>query len=372
MNKSTSIYLDLVRFFAAATVFVVHANYPRFTGGLPLVWRLHDLGNDAVMVFFVLSGYVIAHVSAHKENCFTDYAASRLARLYSVALPALLLTVALDAVGVRLAPSLYDGWWFQADRPALRFVANLFFVNELWFTSIRPFSNGPYWSLGYEFWFYAIYAAAHYGRGRMRYLCVAALLLLVGPKILLLLPVWLLGVFAYRCSQARPVSLGGAYALTLGSVLAYVAFRQLQLPQLLQHWSDAKVGAQFAQQQLAWSQYFLSSYVIGLLVALHFIGAATLAPRMGESLLALERPARLLGGYTFALYLFHYPLLQFFAALSVRWAQPAWQAAIVVTGTLIAVALLGSVTEARKHDVRRWIHSGFARVARVCAPAAQR
>ncbi len=60
MNRPTSIYLDLIRFCAAAIVFIVHANYDRFTGGgLPLLWRLQDLGNDAVMVFFVLSGYML-------------------------------------------------------------------------------------------------------------------------------------------------------------------------------------------------------------------------------------------------------------------------------------------------------------------------
>ena len=96
MHRNLSIYLDLVRFLAALMVFVVHANYERFTGGLPLLWHFKDLGNDAVMVFFVLSGFVIAYVAAHKERTIEEYAASRFARLYSVVVPALILTMLLD------------------------------------------------------------------------------------------------------------------------------------------------------------------------------------------------------------------------------------------------------------------------------------
>lgn len=131
MNKPTSIYLDLIRFLAALTVFIVHANYDRFTGGLPFFRHVAGLGNDAVMVFFVLSGFVIAYVTSEKENTLRDYFASRFARLYSVAVPALVLTVALDWVGSQVNSSLYAGWWFQADYPVWRFVCNLFFVNEL-------------------------------------------------------------------------------------------------------------------------------------------------------------------------------------------------------------------------------------------------
>ena len=63
MRPATSVYLDALRFLAAALVFVVHANYSQVTGGMPVLWRFAGLGNDAVMVFFVLSGFVIAYVA---------------------------------------------------------------------------------------------------------------------------------------------------------------------------------------------------------------------------------------------------------------------------------------------------------------------
>ena len=36
--------------------------------------------------------------------------------------------------------------------PLGRMLAAVTFTNELWFNSVRLFTNGPYWSLGYEFW----------------------------------------------------------------------------------------------------------------------------------------------------------------------------------------------------------------------------
>src|ERR1700680_3766033 len=106
MPRSTSIYLDLVRFLAATTVFVAHANFDRFTGGLPFLSRLGmDIANDAVIVFFVLSGLVIAYVANTKENTLREFFLSRFARLWSVVVPALFLTVILDYVGSRIEHS---------------------------------------------------------------------------------------------------------------------------------------------------------------------------------------------------------------------------------------------------------------------------
>ena len=48
------------------------------------------------------------------------------------------------------------------------FLAAATFTNEIWFSSIRPFSNGPFWSLGYEAWYYAIFGVWTFTRGRRR------------------------------------------------------------------------------------------------------------------------------------------------------------------------------------------------------------
>ncbi|MFZ5549521.1 MAG: acyltransferase family protein [Pseudomonadota bacterium] len=359
MNRNLSVYLDLVRFVAALVVFVVHANYQRFTGGLPVLHHLKDLGNDAVMVFFVLSGFVIAHVVATKERSPAVYAASRLARLYSVAVPALLLTVLLDLAGAQLDPSLYTGRWYEFDQPLLRVVAALSFTNELWFSYTRPFSNGPFWSLGYEAWYYVLFAAVHFLRGRTRVWAVAAVCLVIGPKILLLLPVWWMGVWAYRRVHQVPIGAAHALVLCLGSLGAYLLFRLADGPDRLLDLAGQWLGSELLHDQISWSRRFLASYVIGACVAIHFVGAAALAPHLKRVPRGLERVVRYAAGFTFSLYLLHYPLLQFFAALVPVVDMEAHRAAFVALGALAVVFMVGSAIERRKEPLRALLLAGF-------------
>lgn len=359
MNSSVSIYLDLVRFLAALTVFFVHANYDRFTSELPIVWRLKDMGNDAVMVFFVLSGFVIAYVVDQKEKTPREYFVSRLARLYSVVLPALLVTVVLDHLGAHIVPELYDGWWFQNDNPVWRFFANLFFVNELWFMSVRPFSNGPFWSLGYEFWYYVIFAVACFVRRPAKFFIISAICLLIGPKILLLLPVWLLGAQAYYVTRKGWVGPRLGLLLFFASIVLYAWFRLAGYPDDLYEYMLGNIGIVHMQDHLRWSQEYLSSYIIGVLVAMHFVGAAAIAPHFAGLLGWCERPIRYLAGYTFVLYLLHYPFLQFLGAMTSEFENHAWRNAIVIFGSLAGVWAMGVVTEKRKANWRRWMHALF-------------
>ncbi len=58
MNKSFSLYLDVIRFSAAMVVFLSHTASSSLTD--EFLWQFKDYSQTAVMIFFVLSGYVIA------------------------------------------------------------------------------------------------------------------------------------------------------------------------------------------------------------------------------------------------------------------------------------------------------------------------
>ena len=74
---------------------------------------------------------------------------------------------------------------------------------------------------------------------------------------------------------------------------------------------------------------------------------------------ACEKPIRYLAGYSFALYLFHYPLLQFLSAVTVGLESETLRNVIVIFGSLCVIWMLGSMTEGRKADWRRWMASLF-------------
>lgn len=348
MNKTTSLYLDTVRFLAAFVVFVAHATSDKFTGGLPLLWRFFWFANDAVMVFFVLSGFVIAFVANGKEDSLDKYFISRFARLYSVVLPALLLTVVLDLIGSQFSyDQLYTGWGYDASNPIVRFLTNLFFVNQLWFLDIRPFSNIPFWSISYEFCYYVIFAVWFYVKTPRKYPLLLLVSLLIGPKVLILLPIWFMGVWVYRitCSTEIPEEIG--WVLFLSSIVLYVLYRKYGGTDYLFEQTKLVLGAdQFSR--LGWSREFVSGYVVGPLIAANFIGASVVSHRFSLVLEFFEKPIRYLASYTFALYLLHYPLLQFFSAITYDPGTARTEPVIVVVGTLISVWILGSITEKQK------------------------
>lgn len=344
MNRLTSGYLDLVRFSAAVMVLLVHARHERFTSGWLL--PLKDYGNDAVMVFFVLSGFVIAYCVDQKEKTLADYTISRLSRLYSVVIPALLLTVGLDFLGRAADPSIYLASWF--DDPVLRFATNLLFVNQLWFADIGAFSNGPFWSLGYEFWYYVLFGLGLFLAGTKRIWLVAVVAAIIGPKILLLLPVWLMGAWAYSVTRRYTFSMSTSLFLFLGSILFYVVLRYLELPLRLGWRTSALLGADVYEHTLAESRNFLFSYVAGVLVTANFIGFSALSKHLALEKIPLERTIRYLASYTFTLYLLHQPLLNFFAAVLHHNPHSALDQTLLFLATLVAVLVIGNFTEHRK------------------------
>lgn len=171
--------LDLVRGVSALLVMLGHLRGFLFMhfGELAHAGKLTKffyfatgLGHQAVMVFFVLSGFFVGGsvLSGIGKGSFTwhGYAASRLTRLWMVLLPALLLTLCIDLLGHHWSPGAYSGGYrdyFNSgpspDQPAawdtVTWLGNVFFLQTV---SVPVFgTNGPLWSLANEFWYYLMF-----------------------------------------------------------------------------------------------------------------------------------------------------------------------------------------------------------------------
>ena len=105
LSRPTSFFLDLLRLAAASSVFLVHVIYLWY----PVIYNslIIRLGHRAVIIFFVLSGYVIAYSTLRKAAGVRSFVLARLSRLYSVVMPALLLTGFLQILGTVLNPHFY-------------------------------------------------------------------------------------------------------------------------------------------------------------------------------------------------------------------------------------------------------------------------
>lgn len=356
MQRHTSIYLDLIRFSAAFIVFIGHISAQRFTGRLG--WQFAPFMDDAVMVFFVLSGYVIAHATLGRETSLRAYGVARAARIYSVAIPAIVFTLVADRIGTTLRPDLYTAeWGYGTDLLEIQFLGAALFINQFWYWDLWVGSNHPYWSLCFEVWYYVIFGAMLFMRDAGRWIAVALVGVMVGPRILALLPIWLMGLAAYRISASGRVGRPLGMLLFAGSVLLIIAH---------QVWK-ATHGAllPFAPDLLMMPQ-ITDRYVTGILVAIHLVGFSVIGAAFIRPLAALATPIRWLAGATFTIYLFHLPLAQLLASI-VPWPPEAWQTRLVMLGgSLLIMLAIAEFTERRKDMWRRWCE----RI--IPAPAAER
>lgn len=336
MKKPTSIYLDLVRFSAAVSVFFCHVSGERLTGGL--FWQMGPYGIEAVDVFFVLSGFVIAYVYDTRERNLTDYAVSRCARIYSVAIPALILTFLLDAIGRAARPALYTEAWHYVWHHRLSQVLHaLTFTNQLWFNNLPPGSDFPFWSLGFEVWYYVIFGVAMFTAKSWRIPAVLLVLVIMGPKIVAMLPLWLMGAGAYHIAKRNRLPGILAAMMCVGAPVVWIVYEVIA-------W---RVGRPIAPNWIG-RPPIIQDFIIGSLFAIHLIGFDRIAEIPGPILLRFAKPIRWFAGSTLTLYLFHLPLAQFIAALS-PFAASAWQTRVMIYGGVpVLVLIIAGFTERRK------------------------
>lgn len=359
LDQPFSVYLDLVRLLAAVAVVLMHLRQFGLVEA-PGADLLTIFGREAVMAFFVLSGFVIAYTTKQRRPSAREYVLARAARIYSVALPVLLLAFACASLVPTLpADDLRQG--YQLARPWLYIPFHLLFLGDLWTLSEVPPWLGPWWSLNYEVWYYVLFGVACYVREPWRLPALALVLALMGVKLWLLLPVWLAGVALYHWQARRTLARGLARLGWLASLALLAAYEASSVEETLRAAGRASwLGQAFA---LGNGDRFLADYVFGLIVCLNFACA-----RFADltALLRWAPPIRLLASYTLTLYLSHSLVLAAWPALYPH--DPGNPADLLALGAAIALAtaILGMLTEQRKDAFRRLLArlAGAARAGR--------
>jgi peptidoglycan/LPS O-acetylase OafA/YrhL len=337
---------------------------------LKAVYFVTGFGHQAVMVFFVLSGFLISssvfHGLAAGNWSWRDYSINRLSRLYAVLIPGLLLGFIWDKLGSSLFAftGLYthplQGFGAliaQKQLTAGVFAGNLFFVQ----TILCPVfgSNGPLWSLANEFWYYVLFpvgllAMIGWGRGELRSaapLTIAAFILaaFLGREMLIGFLIWMAGcvlLMAYSKLQGFPKRWIALYILVTSIILiSCLVAARLEKSQVLG--GDLSVGLAFAL------------FLFGILQIDFSMRSHTYA-----------NLARFFAGFSYSLYVLHFPMLLFLRAwLAPYRRQPDFShfVFVIAVGVVVLVFawLVSLLTENKTSALRRWmkavIPSGLGR-----------
>ncbi len=362
-----SIHFDTLRGLAAVFVMLGHwrniffIDYPQLPGDRrwwALPYLLTSSGHQAVIFFFVLSGYFIGGTVLRSlergQWQWGGYLLRRFVRLWIVLVPALLLCLLWDKLGIYLghAPQLYSGHSVNHIVPDVthRLSPEIFFSNLFFFqTILTPVlgSNGPLWSLANEFWYYLLFplgVIALWPRTskELRLICAVlfvAIAWFVRGGLLLGFPIWLAGVLLFKL-PAPSFSPGMGRFIRLAATVVY-------LPIFF-------VTGRLHLSPFA-GDYLLGVFTLGYLWLL--LSAREAYPANSHS----PRLSRELARFSYTLYATHLPLLVFAASLLVgdsRWSPTPVRilsGAVVILVVLAYAYGLAYVTEFRTDAVRMGI-----------------
>lgn len=294
-------WLDWIRFLAASVVVLDHCRGTNW-----VEWSLLDkssqsvkvfvafsltrLGYEAVIIFFVLSGFLVGGRTIERLSRgtfdFPSYAIDRITRIYVPLLPALVLT---GVAAVICSRDLQLGR-LAASIPGLQGI-----VAE------SPDLNPTLWSLAYEIWFYVLGGAAAFYVMRSSTARLAAFAMLV---LCLGLFTWFDATFLF-CWMIGGLAYGISFKYSklctlLGVVIAMAATTASQL-------STAGYGATILHVGvLPRRQVSLIALALGSALILGSI--CRRSPRTATGAL-LERIGTPLAALSYTLYLVHSPLL---------------------------------------------------------------
>lgn len=266
-----------------------------------------SLGHEAVMVFFVLSGFFVGGSVINKKLGFKfdSYLIARLSRLWTVLIPALLFTLLIDLITGAYFPSILNGdYFFQLNSgpnqiysaSVFTFFSNITFLQAI-YTPVFG-SNGPLWSLTNEFWYYITFPLAMIAFGAIKMAKVKRLIFAISLLLVFYFfayhvvggfIIWLFGVVVFLIYQKNLFKWG--YWFTAGSFF-------LLLVSLVASKSPA----------LASSVIVPTDFVVGFTFSLFLISLRNIEKKEWVRKY-LSKISFWLSDISYTLYVFHFPLL---------------------------------------------------------------
>jgi len=367
-NTTASVLFDLIRGVAAMVVLLTHwkilyfVDFPKIPSHRVLFavpYVMAAAGHQAVLIFFVLSGYLISSSIFRSISRGTwswrSYLTHRFVRLWVVLVPGLVLGAFLDHIGLRLhsTTNLYRSLTLKThnldiarDVTSHVFLGNLFFLQTVFVPVFG--SNKALWSLANEFWYYILFPlfwlsvtrnpSLRISRlTRIFYIALFAILVwILRSSLLPLFPVWLAGV-ALACLGPPQVSSKFRAATTIIYLTIFLAAAKIRILSPL-----------------------IQDYVLAIFTLIFFWILLSAQGHATDS--RFTRFSRWISRFSYTLYLVHIPFLLMLTALIAGdrlWSPTDLKHDLIALAVLLVTVgyawTIAYLTEFHTDDIRKWV-----------------
>ncbi len=373
LTPAASAHLDAIRSTAALAVLLMHARHLFLIDWAQvqgknvlsrLAYAASDFGHQAVIVFFVLSGFLIGPSvlrSIHTQRWSPSrYFLRRFFRLEVVLFPALLLCVAWDLGGIHLfgLGGIYGGHetFYPVGYNIARHLSwPIFWGNAAFLQNLRlPTlgSDSPLWSLSNEFWYYMLFpclalmgSSFHQKRGRIFYGILACLIgWFIGKDLLLYFPIWVIGTLIFYLPKWNASGLLRVATLAISAVV----------------FACATFLARFY-----WTNALIADYGMSIAFAIFLYFLINNSPDVSD---LYSNVSHEMASSSYTLYVVHAPFLVFIAVwICGRWIPTPLHVVyeiLLVGAAWVYAHLIHMVFEAHTDQIRSWTERKLGMSAR--------
>lgn len=297
IEKESSMLLDFIRGGSAQMVVIGH-----LLGfyHIQQKYNLPIIQNFGVLVFFVLSGFLISQTTFIKgqEYGFKKYLTDRFSRIFYSFIPALILVLLMDLLIMNYG--IYNPKFNNSPQ---NFIGNIFMLQGYPFIKklgIETFGSGrPFWTVSVEWWLYIFFGFIYYfyNKRNIKYIYLPLFLISV-PLVFMYINyrgdglsiVWLLGfVLAVIYNNINFILSKTVFLLLILAGIVGIALRTI---------------------------YIRNMYDIGIAIFfLIIIFSILYIPNRIKSIInkpRISRFCKFLASYSYSLYLIHYTLIELY------------------------------------------------------------
>ena len=325
MTNTFSTLLNAFRWLAALLVVLNHVrhlfliDYKNVIDKNLLIkafYFITGLGHEAVIIFFVISGFLVGGLSLKKwpyKVSITDYFIARISRIYIVLIPALIIGSGLDWVGLNYFNNseIYtNSAKYETSSLAficseqlnkLTFIGNIFNLQGILVPTLG--SNGPLWSLAFEWWYYILFSCM----GLLIYnktllinffsiTVIVSLIIFLPTKLTLWMIIWFLGIGVYFYGESSWPKPSPFIALVILSIVLFLSRTSHNTNNLIE---PESLFTEFSRD------FFLGTAFSIFLISLY----------KQTNKIPFDYLHLFFANFSYSIYLFHFPFLIFLSAL---------------------------------------------------------